>query len=182
MSTFACKAFFEHNLVGLNNPELRHKSPVVWRHSRVPLNFDGDLVIVWRTGFASASYAPLLESDELATQKATTANLRHRWRCPPPIRTKSDGRRPAITLTEFQREKLRTLLARLNASLIGQDLVDRSGGRMVPARRTRADHTGLAEDEFLVSRPHRCNRNQTNRRKVRSLRHEAYWWGTFTPR
>ncbi|AHF89870.1 hypothetical protein OPIT5_06165 [Opitutaceae bacterium TAV5] len=59
---------------------LRHEAHAVWRRSRVPLNFEGELVTVSRTGFAPASYAPLPENDELAaelaTQKAITANLR----------------------------------------------------------------------------------------------------------
>lgn len=61
-------------------PALRHEAHAVWRRSRVPLNFEGELVTVSRTEFAPASYAPLPESDELtaelATQKAITANLR----------------------------------------------------------------------------------------------------------
>ncbi len=61
-------------------PALRHEAHAVWRRSRVPLNFEGELATVSRTEFAPASYAPLPESDELtaelATQKAITANLR----------------------------------------------------------------------------------------------------------
>lgn len=62
------------------NPALRHEAHAVYRRSRVPLNFEGDLTTVSRTEFAPASYAPLPGNDELAaelaTQKAITANLR----------------------------------------------------------------------------------------------------------
>ena len=62
------------------NPALRHEAHAVWRRTRVPLNFQGELVTVSRTEFAPASYDPLPETDELtaelATQKAITADLR----------------------------------------------------------------------------------------------------------
>lgn len=61
-------------------PALRHEAHAVWRRSRVPLNFEGELVTVSRTEFAPASYDPLPEADELAaelfTQKSITASLR----------------------------------------------------------------------------------------------------------
>lgn len=62
------------------HPALRHEPHAVWRRTRVPLNFEGELVTVSRTEFVPASYAPLPENDELAaelsTQKEITASLR----------------------------------------------------------------------------------------------------------
>lgn len=62
------------------NPALRHEAHAVWRRTRVPLNFEGELVTVSRMEFPPASYDPLPETDELiaelATQRAITDDLR----------------------------------------------------------------------------------------------------------
>lgn len=105
-------------------PALRHEAHAVWRRTRVPLNFEGELVSVSRTEFPPASHDPLPEADELAaelaTQKTITADLREVQTMVTETERKMQAQYAALVRQSAEtmrlREQLETERAQLRAS------------------------------------------------------------------